>query len=237
MNQNIIETKCLTKSFSNHYAVNQVSLAVPKNQVFGLLGSNGAGKSTLLKMMTGILRPTGGQIFFDGHVWSRKDLGDIGALVESPPIYENLTAWENLKVRGLMLGIPDERIREVLDVVDLADTGKKKAGAFSLGMKQRLGIGIALFSRPRLLVLDEPTNGLDPIGIQKLRKMIRKFPEEGITVIVSSHILSEIAQIADRIGIIVNGVLGYQGGMPEADSLEKLFMEIVEKSGRKQEVR
>ena len=191
MNQNILETKCLTKSFRNHNAVNQISLAVPKNQVYGLLGPNGAGKSTLLKMMTGILRPTDGQIIFDGHVWSRKDLADIGALVETPPIYENLTAWENLKVRGLMLGIPDGRIREVLELVDLEDTGKKKAGTFSLGMKQRLGIGIALFSRPKLLVLDEPTNGLDPIGIQELREMIRKFPEEGITVIVSSHILSD----------------------------------------------
>lgn len=241
MNQNILETKCLTKSFRNHNAVNQISLAVPKNQVYGLLGPNGAGKSTLLKMMTGILRPTDGQIIFDGHVWSRKDLADIGALVETPPIYENLTAWENLKVRGLMLGIPDGRIREVLELVDLGDTGKKKAGTFSLGMKQRLGIGIALFSRPKLLVLDEPTNGLDPIGIQELRKMIRKFPEEGITVIVSSHILSEIAQTADHIGIIVNGELGYQGGMPEPDRLEKLFMEIaakksisLEASGRRQ---
>ena len=224
MNQNILETKRLTKSFGNHHAVNHISLAVPKHCVYGLLGPNGAGKSTLLKMMTGILRPTGGQILFDGHTWSRKDLGDIGALIETPPVYENLSAWENLKVRGLMLGIPDERIQEVLDLVDLADTGKKKAGAFSMGMKQRLGIGIALLANPRLLILDEPTNGLDPIGIQELRQMLRNFPEEGITVIVSSHILSEIAKTADHIGIIVNGVLGYQGSMPEADRLEELFL-------------
>ncbi|MCI8363254.1 MAG: lantibiotic protection ABC transporter ATP-binding protein [Clostridia bacterium] len=224
MNQNILETKRLTKSFGNHHAVNHISLAVPKHCVYGLLGPNGAGKSTLLKMMTGILRPTDGQILFDGHTWSRKDLGDIGALIETPPVYENLSAWENLKVRGLMLGIPDERIQEVLDLVDLADTGKKKAGAFSMGMKQRLGIGIALLANPRLLILDEPTNGLDPIGIQELRQMLRNFPEEGITVIVSSHILSEIAKTADHIGIIVNGVLGYQGSMPEADRLEELFM-------------
>lgn len=224
MNQNILETKRLTKSFGNHHAVNHISLAVPKHCVYGLLGPNGAGKSTLLKMMTGILRPTDGQILFDGHTWSRKDLGDIGALIETPPVYENLSAWENLKVRGLMLGIPDERIQEVLDLVDLADTGKKKAGAFSMGMKQRLGIGIALLANPRLLILDEPTNGLDPIGIQELRQMLRNFPEEGITVIVSSHILSEIAKTADHIGIIVNGVLGYQGSMPEADRLEELFL-------------
>lgn len=236
MNQNILETKCLTKSFRNHQAVNNISLAVPRCCVYGLLGPNGAGKSTLLKMMTGILRPTGGQILFDGHPWSRKDLAEIGALVETPPVYENLTAWENLKVRALLLGIPDERIREVLELVDLADTGKKKAGAFSLGMKQRLGLGIAILSRPKLLVLDEPVNGLDPIGIQELRRMIRRFPEEGITVIVSSHILSEIAQTADYIGIIADGVLGYQGGMPKEDHLEELFMKTASKKNSAHEM-
>ncbi len=229
MEQNILETRCISKSFRNQPAVRNISMAVPKRCVYGLLGPNGAGKSTLLKMLTGILRPTGGEIYFDGHPWSRKDLADIGALVETPPVYENLTAWENLKVRALMLGIPDERIREVLELVDLTGTGKKRAGAFSLGMKQRLGIGIALLSNPRLLILDEPVNGLDPIGIQELRQMIRRFPEEGITVMVSSHILSEIAQTADYIGIIVNGALGYQGGMPKAGRLEELFMKVAEK--------
>ena len=232
MNQNILETKCLTKSFKNHHAVNRISLEVPKNCVYGLLGPNGAGKSTLLKMLTGILRPTDGQIFFAGHAWGRNDLKDIGALIETPPVYENLTAWENLKVRALMLHIPDKRIQKVLEIVDLANTGKKKAGAFSLGMKQRLGIGIALLANPRLLILDEPVNGLDPIGIQDLRQMIRRFPENGITVIVSSHILSEIAKTADHIGIIINGVLGYQGGMPEDACLEELFMKIAAKEGR-----
>lgn len=225
MNQNILlETRCLTKSFRNHHAVHQVSLSVPRCCIYGLLGPNGAGKSTLLKMLTGILRPTGGRILFDGHEWSRKDLAETGALIETPPVYENLSAWENLKVRALLLGVSEERIREVLELVDLADTGKKKAGAFSMGMKQRLGIGIALLSRPRLLVLDEPLNGLDPIGIRELRQMIRRFPKDGMTVIVSSHILGEIAQTADYIGIIVNGELGYQGGMPEAGRLEELFL-------------
>lgn len=206
-----------------------VSLQVSECCVYGLLGPNGAGKSTILKMLTGILRPTSGKVIFDGHPWSRKDLAEIGALVETPPVYENLTAWENLKVRALILGISDARIREVLDLVDLADTGKKKAGAFSLGMKQRLGLGIALLGQPRLLILDEPLNGLDPIGIQELREMIRRFPQEGITVIVSSHILSEIAQTADYIGIIANGMLGYQGEMPEEGHLEELFMKIAAK--------
>lgn len=227
--RNILETECITKEFRGHPAVCGVSLQVPECSVYGLLGANGAGKSTLLKMMTGILRPTSGKVIFDGHPWSRQDLAEIGALVETPPVYENLSAWENLKVRALILRLPDARIRKVLELVDLADTGKKKAGAFSLGMKQRLGLGIALLNRPRLLILDEPLNGLDPIGIQELREMIRRFPEEGITVIVSSHILSEVAQTADQIGIIANGMLGYQGDMPEEGHLEELFMEIAAK--------
>lgn len=226
MMKHILETECVTKEFRGHPAVNGVSLQVPECCVYGLLGPNGAGKSTILKMLTGIFRPTSGRVLFDGHPWSRKDLTEIGSLVETPPVYENLTAWENLKVRALILGVSDKRIREVLELVDLADTGKKKAGAFSLGMKQRLGLGIALINRPRLLILDEPLNGLDPIGIQELREMIRRFPEEGITVIVSSHILSEIAQTADHIGIIANGMLGYQGDMPEEGHLEELFMKI-----------
>ncbi len=227
--KNILETECVTKEFKGHTVVNGVSLQVPECCVYGLLGPNGAGKSTILKMLTGILRPTNGKVIFDGHPWSRKDLTDIGALVETPPVYENLSAWENLKVRALILGISDERIKEILRLVDLEDTGKKKAGVFSLGMKQRLGIGIALLNYPKLLILDEPTNGLDPIGIQELRQMVRKFPEEGITVIVSSHILSEISQTADHIGIIADGRLGYQGGMPGEGRLEELFMEIVTK--------
>ncbi|MGF0034641.1 lantibiotic protection ABC transporter ATP-binding protein [Bariatricus sp. SGI.154] len=231
----ILETKCLTKSFHKQEIVHDISLVVPKNCVYGLLGPNGAGKSTILKMVTGILRPTGGSILFDGHEWSRKDLADIGALVETPPIYENLTAWENLKVRALMLGIAEERMEEVLEMVDLAHTGKKRTGEFSLGMKQRLGIAIALLNRPRLLILDEPVNGLDPIGIQELRQLIRRFPEEGISVIVSSHILSEIEQTADYIGIIADGRLGYQGGMPASRHLEGLFMDIVAKN-RKEKV-
>lgn len=231
MNQHILETKCLTKTFHKRHAVSNLSMSVPRCSVYGLLGPNGAGKSTLLKMMTGILRPTEGRILFDGHEWSRRDLARIGALIETPPIYENLTAWENLKVRALLLGIPDERIGEVLNLVDLAGTGKKRSGTFSLGMKQRLGLGIALLAHPDLLILDEPLNGLDPVGIRELRALIRRFPEEGITVIVSSHILSEIGQTADYIGIMADGVLGFQGEMPEDGHLEQLFMEV---AGRKE---
>lgn len=231
MNQNIIETKNLSKSFKGEQVLKNITMEIPKNCVYGLLGPNGAGKSTLLKTMTGLLKQTSGEIYFEGHKWTRNDLRNIGSLVETPPIYENLTAWENLKVRALMMGIPDERIVEVLKIVNLAGTGKKRAGKFSLGMKQRLGIAIALLCSPKLLILDEPVNGLDPIGIQDLRKMIRSFPKKGITVVVSSHILSEIQMTADHIGMIVNGQLGYQGKMDENVNLEELFMKIAARYG------
>lgn len=231
MNQNILETRGLFKVFHRQSAVCNVSLKVPEHCIYGLLGPNGAGKSTLLKMMAGILRPTKGQILFDGHEWSRKDLVDIGALIETPPVYDNLTAWENLKVRALMLGIPKEKICDVLKLVGLTHTGKKRAGQFSMGMKQRLGIASALLNDPKLLILDEPLNGLDPIGIGELREMIRSFPEKGITVIVSSHILSEIEQTADHIAIMADGIIGYEGSLSDSVKLEELFMKTVQAQG------
>ena len=225
----ILKTTDLCKNFKGQMAVNNVSLNIQRNSVYGLLGPNGAGKSTTLKMITGILRPTSGSIEFDGHPWQRGDLTQIGALIETPPLYENLTAYENLKVRTTMLGLPDNRIDEVLHIVRLTDTGKKRAGQFSLGMKQRLGIAIALLNNPQLLILDEPTNGLDPVGIEELRELIRSFPAKGITVILSSHILSEVQQIADHVGIIAGGVLGYESQLHAGEDLEKLFMEVVRK--------
>lgn len=172
MSKYILETNELTKVFGKQKAVNNVSLKIEENSVYGLLGPNGAGKSTTLKMITGMLHKTSGEIMFEGHEWSRNDLSDIGALIEMPPLYENLSARENLKVRTLLLGLPDARIDEVLEIVDLKNTGKKKSGQFSLGMKQRLGIAIALLNNPKLLILDEPTNGLDPLGIQELPLLI-----------------------------------------------------------------
>ena len=225
----ILKTTDLCKNFKGQMAVNNVSLNIQRNSVYGLLGPNGAGKSTTLKMITGILRPTSGSIEFDGHPWQRGDLTQIGALIETPPLYENLTAYENLKVRTTMLGLPDKRIDEVLHIVRLTDTGKKRAGQFSLGMKQRLGIAIALLNNPQLLILDEPTNGLDPVGIEELRELIRSFPEKGITVILSSHILSEVQQIADHVGIIANGVLGYENELLTGENLEQLFMDVVKR--------
>ncbi|BCZ48765.1 lantibiotic ABC transporter ATP-binding protein [Clostridium gelidum] len=234
MNEIILETKSLCKTFKKQEAVKDISIKVPRNSIYGLLGANGAGKSTFLKMITGMLRQTSGEILFDGHKWNRKDLSEIGSLIESAPLYENLTANENLKVRTTVLGLPNSRIEEVLNIVDLKGTGKKRAGEFSMGMKQRLGIAIALLNNPKLLILDEPTNGLDPFGIQELRELIRSFPKEGITVILSSHMLSEVEQIADHIGIMSNGILGYQGELKKGQDLEKLFMEIAEKYRREE---
>ena len=228
----IFKTIDLCKSFSGQMAVNNISLNIKKNSVYGLLGPNGAGKSTTLKMITGILKPTSGSIEFDGHLWKRNDLEHIGALIEMPPLYENLTAYENLKVRTTLLGLDDARINEVLQIVQLTNTGKKRAGQFSLGMKQRLGIAITLLNNPKLLILDEPTNGLDPVGIEELRELIRSFPAKGITVILSSHILSEVQQTADHIGIIAGGILGYEGKLNANENLEQLFMDVVKSNHR-----
>lgn len=228
----IFKTIDLCKSFSGQMAVNNISLNIKKNSVYGLLGPNGAGKSTTLKMITGILKPTSGSIEFDGHLWKRNDLEHIGALIEMPPLYENLTAYENLKVRTTLLGLDDARINEVLQIVQLTNTGKKRVGQFSLGMKQRLGIAIALLNHPKLLILDEPTNGLDPVGIEELRELISSFPAKGITVILSSHILSEVQQTADHIGIIAGGILGYEGKLNANENLEQLFMDVVKSNHR-----
>ncbi len=273
MSQNIIEIKNLEKSFKHHKVIRNISMSVPEGSVYGLLGPNGAGKSTILKMLTGLLRPDSGRILFCGTPWTRKNLEETGSLIETPPVYENLSAWENLKVRALILGETEERIKEVLEMVNLTDTGKKPAGKFSLGMKQlsawenlkvralilgeteerikevlemvnltdtgkkpagkfslgmkqRLGIAIALLGHPRLLILDEPVNGLDPLGIQEIRGLIRSFADKGMTVMISSHILSEIQQTADHIGILVNGKMGYEGPVTEDMNLESLFMKI-----------
>ena len=201
----ILKTTDLCKNFKGQMAVNNVSLNIRRNSVYGLLGPNGAGKSTM---------------------------EHIGALIEMPPLYENLTAYENLKVRTTLLGLDDARINEVLQIVQLTNTGKKRAGQFSLGMKQRLGIAIALLNSPQLLILDEPTNGLDPLGIEELRELIRSFPCKGITVILSSHILSEVQQIADHVGIIAGGVLGYEGELRAGEDLEQLFMDVIRGNGK-----
>lgn len=233
----VLETRGLSKRFgrggSAQMAVDHVSLHVEEGKVYGLLGPNGAGKSTTLKMVTGVLHPSEGQMLFEGRPWRRDDLYRIGSLVEQPPLYQNLTARENLRVRTTLLGLPEERIDEVLGAVGLTDTGTKRAGRFSMGMRQRLGIALALLMHPRLLILDEPTNGLDPIGIEDLRGLIRSFPKQGITVLLSSHILGEVQHTADAVGIIVGGRLAYEDALHKGEDLEALFMNVCRKEGRR----
>ncbi|NLJ40499.1 MAG: lantibiotic protection ABC transporter ATP-binding protein [Clostridiales bacterium] len=228
----ILETRYLKKYYGKQLAVNNISLQIPRGSIYGLLGPNGAGKTTTLKMITGLLYPGAGEIIVFGEPWQRKHLRRIGALIESPALYGNLTAFENLLVHAKLIGLPKERIYEVLEIVELKDVGKKPVSQFSMGMKQRLGIAIALLGYPELLILDEPTNGLDPIGIQELRELIRSFPEKGITVILSSHILAEVSQLVDHIGIISGGELKFQGEINLADDLEALFMNVVKGVGK-----
>ena len=227
---NLLETRDLTRRFGRgaqaQDAVRDVSVHLRRGAVYGLLGPNGAGKSTLLKMVCGMLRPTSGQILFDGMPWRREDLYRIGSLIEEAPLYPNLTARENLRVRTTLLGLPERRVDEALEVAGLTDTGSKRAGRFSMGMKQRLGIACALLARPELLVLDEPTNGLDPLGIEELRELVRGLAARGVTVLVSSHILSEVQQMADAVGIIYGGRLAYEAPLVEGQDLEALFMDV-----------
>ena len=225
----LLETKGLTKKYKNGIALNHVSIQVEKGTVYGLLGPNGAGKSTLLKIITRSIPKSSGEVIFENHPLNTNDVKNIGAIIEHPAIYSNLTAYENLEVITTLLDIDRKKIDEVLMMVSLTNTGKKLAKEFSLGMKQRLGIAMALINSPALLILDEPTNGLDPLGIQELRELIKMLSGQGITIILSSHILSEVGQIADRIGIINKGLLRYEGQNTNPSKLENLFMEIVRK--------
>ena len=226
----MLETKGLTKKYKHQTALNNVSIQVEKGSVYGLLGPNGAGKSTLLKLITRMIPKSSGSIFFEGHELKTDDLLKIGAIIETPAIYLNLTAYENLEVLTTLLNIDKSRINEVLGLVGLENNSKKIAKEFSLGMKQRLGIAMALIGSPSLLILDEPTNGLDPLGIQELRELIKSLAGQGITIILSSHILSEVWQVADRIGIINKGHLSYEGeNHTDSNTLEALFMEIIKK--------
>lgn len=219
--QNLIETSNLTKQYGSVRCVNSLHMQVPQGAVYGFLGPNGAGKSTTLKMILGLARPTAGSITLFGMPLNNKNriklLTDTGSLIESPSYYGHLTGEENLHILQTLKGCPKEDIDEVLRIVRLSEARKKKAGHYSLGMKQRLGLAAALLGFPKLLILDEPTNGLDPAGIQEMRELICSLPSAyGITVVVSSHLLSEIDQMADHVGIIRKGELVYQ------DTLEAL---------------
>ncbi|MBS4456002.1 lantibiotic protection ABC transporter ATP-binding subunit [Tuanshanicoccus lijuaniae] len=228
----MLETRNLTKKVKEQMILENVSIKVEKGKIYGLLGPNGAGKSTLLKLITKVMHCTSGDILFEGKSMCAEDLKNVGAIIEQPAIYPNLTANENLEVLTTLLSIDKRRIDDVLKIVGLENTGKKLAKNFSLGMKQRLGIAMTLINSPKLLILDEPTNGLDPMGIQELRELIKDFSEKGITVIISSHILSEIQQVADKIGIINNGHLIYEGNNSKEIDLEKLFLEMIKKDAK-----
>ena len=217
----IVQTRGLCKQYGKVLRVNRLDLQVPEGAIYGFLGPNGAGKSTTLKMILGLVHPTAGSISVfgkeaNGH--NRLDmLKQVGSLIESPSYYGHLTGEENLKVVQTLRGVPEKDIYEVLEIVRLEGQRSKKVAHYSLGMKQRLGLAAALLGFPRLLILDEPTNGLDPAGIQEMRELICSLPARfGMTVLVSSHLLSEIDQMADHVGIIREGELVFQ------DTLETL---------------
>ncbi len=233
----IVRTQGLSKKYGDFYPVKGMDLSVMERTVYGFCGPNGAGKSTTLKMLLGLVRPTAGSIHIFERAVTAKNrleiLRQTGSLIESPSYYGHLSGKENLKILAGLLQVPDENIEEALRIVRLDRQGKKKVSAYSLGMKQRLGLAAALLNFPKLLILDEPTNGLDPAGIQEMRELIRSLPEKyGMTVIISSHLLSEIDQIVDDIGIIANGKLKYQGSLnrlheqDETKSLEEIFLSL-----------
>lgn len=218
---NIIETHDLCKQYGNTLRVAHLDLDVPEGSIYGFLGPNGAGKSTTLKMILGLVRPTAGNIKVLGKKMDGANrlsiLRQVGSLIESPSYYGHLTGEENLRIVQTLRGVPEKNIREVLQIVRLDGQRGKKAAHYSLGMKQRLGLAAALLGYPKLLILDEPTNGLDPAGIQEMRELICELPGRfGMTVVVSSHLLSEIDQMADHVAIIQEGELVFQ------DTLEAL---------------
>ncbi|QQZ64120.1 ABC transporter ATP-binding protein [Paenibacillus sonchi] len=214
MTQTVIETRDLLKEYRGRAAVEQLNLNIGKGEIYGFLGPNGAGKTTTIRMLLGLIKPTSGSINIFGQDLKRNKLQilrKVGSLVESPSYYGHLSALDNLEAIRRILNVPKSRIAEVLDIVSLTGEEKRPVKGFSLGMKQRLGIAAALLGSPELLILDEPTNGLDPSGIQEIRSLIKRLPvEEGITVLVSSHLLSEIEQMAGTVGIIRAGRMVYQ---------------------------
>src|SRR5690625_703320 len=212
MNEYILKINELSKKYKSDFALKNINVSSKKGEIYGFIGQNGAGKSTLLRLVTGLAFPSSGSIELFGNDNSNK-LTDaqkrMGAIIENPALFPNMNAYENLEVHRLQKGIPGkECIKKTLALVGLTNTGKKKAKNFSLGMKQRLGLAIALLSDPEFLILDEPTNGLDPMGIVELRELIKKLNrEKGLTVLISSHILSELHQLATSYGIVHKGKL------------------------------
>ena len=240
----IITTNGLTKKYKNFTSVDNVSLHIRKGSIYGFLGPNGAGKSTSMKMLLGLTAPTKGSFTIDGkHLPTDRMviLKEIGSFIEQPSFYANLTGRENLDIIRRILGLPKQAVEDALDLVSLSEFGDRLAKKYSLGMKQRLGLAGALIGRPPILILDEPTNGLDPSGIHEIRNLIKSLPSlYDCTVLISSHMLSEIELMADDIGILNHGHLLFEGSMDElrqtalqsgfaADNLEDMFLSMVDK--------
>ena len=210
--ENILQTYNLTRKYGTTAVVDNINMNIKKGEIYGFLGRNGAGKTTTLRMIMGLISPTkGGYELFGKKMGDREVFGRIGAIIETPGFYPNLTARENLDIHRRLMGIPNkEYVDEALQIVGLTnyDIEKKKVKKYSLGMKQRLGVARALLHKPELLILDEPTNGLDPVGIKEMRETLLDLnKKKEITILVSSHILGEIQQLATKIGIMHNGKL------------------------------
>ena len=240
----IITTEQLTKKYKNFISVNNVSLHIRKGSIYGFLGPNGAGKSTTMKMLLGLTAPTKGSFAIDGKQFPGDRIAilkEIGSFIEAPSFYANLTGRENLDIIRRILGLPKADVEDALELVGLTEFGDRLAKKYSLGMKQRLGLAGALLGRPPILILDEPTNGLDPSGIHEIRNLVKSLPSlYDCTVLISSHMLSEIELIADDIGILNHGRLLFEGSMNDlrqyalqsgfaADNLEDVFLSMVEK--------
>ena len=247
----IITTEQLTKQYKSFVAVNNVSLHIRKRSIYGFLGPNGAGKSTTMKILLGLTAPTKGTFRIDGKQFPADRLSilkEVGSFIESPSFYANLTGRENLDIIRRILRLPKNTVEDALELVGLSEFGNRLAKKYSLGMKQRLGLAGALLGRPPILILDEPTNGLDPSGIHEIRNLIKSLPAlYDCTILISSHMLSEIELIADDIGILNHGRLLFEGSMDDlrhnalqsgfaTDNLEDMFLSMVEKdnANRKQ---
>lgn len=232
----LLEAREVNQFLGGNRVISDLSISVPQGEVYGFLGRNGAGKSTVMKILLGLLQPETGEVFMSGRPISTKDkqyLSRIGSLIEEPSFYPNLTGAENIRYISRIRKTPSQEDR-LLKLVGLSEQANKKAGAYSLGMKQRLGIALALVGDPDLLLLDEPTNGLDPEGIREIRQLILHFSREmGKTVLVSSHILSEIEHIADVVGIIHHGRIRYEGPLQNLSGEASLVLDPLDEEQAK----
>lgn len=229
----ILTTKELGKNFKNKHVLNQINIHVPEGKIYCIMGPNGAGKSTLLKMISGIEKPTEGDINFKGENWKREDLKTIGSLIEEPGLFDNLTVEDNIKLKLKLHHVENKDQEQILNTLGFGDHNQEKVKGFSTGMRQRLGIALAFMGNPDLVVLDEPTNGLDTFGIHELRELLMLEKKQGKTIIIASHMLSEVQKVADRIAILGNGELLLEEDYDQKTDLEDLFISTLKKAGVK----